>query len=168
MIQKIINMFEHFKEVAHFILLDDANEDLENKEKQLNYAIEQAIDSKIACFKSDLYLDNIIRTDTWDIICGYCDNYDGTVGWFCGEDNSLRIYALGNEGGIALICYRSKQPLADVDNRYSRLQIHTLGEDDGTYFVDSSSCYTACHGSVKEFSILIKAVLDKFVELENL
>ena len=42
-------MLEHFKDVAHYILLDDANEDLENKEERLNYAIEQAIDNKIAC-----------------------------------------------------------------------------------------------------------------------
>lgn len=167
MIQKIINMFEHFKEIAHFILLDDANKDLENKEERLNHAIEQAIDNKIACLKSDLYLDNMIRTDTWDIICGYCDNYDGTVGWFC-DDDSLRIYALGNEGGIALICYKSKQPLSGVDNRYARLQIHTLGKDESAYFIDSSSCYTACHGSIKEFSILMKAVLDKFNKLGNL
>ena len=40
MIQKIINMFEHFKEVTHFILLDDANENLEYKEERLNHAIE--------------------------------------------------------------------------------------------------------------------------------
>ena len=37
-----------------------------------------------------------------------------------------------------------------------------------TKFIGSPSCYTACHGSVKEFSILMKAVLDKFIELENL
>lgn len=167
MIQKIINMLERFKDTVHYILLDDANKDLENKEERLNHAIEQAINNKIACLKSDLYLDNIIRTDTWDIIDGHCNNYDGTVGWFC-DDDSLRIYALGNEGGIALICYKSKQPLASVNNRYARLQIHTLGEDDGSYFIGSPSCYTACHGSIKEFSILMKAVLDKFNELENL
>ena len=167
MIQKIIDMLEHFKDVAHYILLNDTNKDLENKEEQLNHAIEQAINIKIACLKSDLRIDSTIRTDTWDITNGRCDNFDGTVGWFCDYD-SLRIYALGNEGGIALICYKSKQPLSGVDNRYARLQIHTLGEDDGSYFIDSSSCYTACHGSIKEFSILMKAVLDKFNELENL
>ena len=167
MIQKIINMLDHFKDVAHYILLDDANKDLENKEERLNHAIEQAINNKIACLKSDLHLGDIIRTDTWDITNRRCHNYDGTVGWFC-DDDSLRIYALGNEGGIALICYKSKQSLAGIDNRYARLQIHTLGEDDGSYFIGSSSCYTACHGSIKEFSILMKAVLDKFNELENL
>ena len=81
MIQKIIDMLEHFKDVAHYILLDDANKDLENKEKRLDHAIEQAIDNKTACLKSDLCLDNMIRTDTWDITNGRCDNFDGTVGY---------------------------------------------------------------------------------------
>lgn len=169
MIQHIIDILKRFKDEAHYILLDETNEDLENKEEKLNHAIEYTIDNKIASLSRDIYLANMIKTDTWDIVRGDCDNYDGTVGWFYDYNNRvLRIYALGNEGGIALICYESTQPLATTDNRYARLQIHTLGEDDGYYFLASPSCYTECHGSVKEFSELMKVVLDKFNELENL
>lgn len=120
-----------------------------NQKEVFDYRKEMATKQAIS---EDLELDCIITNDMneiWNEVGGQDGMYENfPITRVYRSDNTVRIYALDSSGGIAIVI---------DENRY--FQILTLGEDDGSHFLNGRRIYEPCYVNKQSFVYLLSEAL---------
>ena len=109
--------------------------------------------------EDDMDLTDLVRGETIDIskdIDGNYVDYDGSPVFKVFRDkDEIRIYGLDGNGGIVLIEH----------GQYVR--ILTLGEDDGSYFLNGARIYESYYGGRTGFMFLLSEVLASYNNMKH-
>lgn len=111
----------------------------------------------------DMELTNLVRNETSEIINDISKDIDGNYIDYNGipvfkvfrDKDSIRVYGLDRSGGIVLI------------ERGSHVKILTLGEDDGSYFLNCDRIYESYRGGHTGFMFLLSEVLSFYNNIEH-
>ena len=112
----------------------------------------------------DMDLTGLVREETYLIMGeathdkdGNWIDYDGRPLFkvFRDKDNTLRIYGIDGAGGIVLV------------EHGNHVQILTLGEDDGSYFLNSARIYETYYGGHTGFMYLLSEVLSFYNNIKH-
>lgn len=139
----------------------DKNKDLDYKEyfEDLNrFRIEL---SSTQALEEDFLVNNIICYDMQELtneLGGQDGIYENLpITRVFRDENFIRVYALDNNGGVAIIANT-----IDKKHDINKFQIITLGEDDAFYFLHSRRIYEDYVGKKTNFVNLLSEALSMF------
>lgn len=162
MLDSYLSGIKRFKGLVHYYLLDESNKDLKDKEKKLNDLIDHHLDYA-SDIKHDLDLSNMVNADTAQIIMSlpnrdiYTWDLQKPLVRVLRDGDDIKVYGFITGGGLLLYYKKSS----------SSFQIHTLGEDDGYYFLDSRYFYEPVICGKVEIVSLLSEVLATFNSIEK-
>ena len=112
----------------------------------------------------DMDLTNLVREETYLIMGEATHDKDGNWVDYDGrplfkvfrDEDEIRIYGIDGAGGIVLI-----------QHGQHHVQIVTLGEDDGSYFLNSANIYERYYGGHTGFTFLLSEVLSYYNNIEH-
>ena len=168
MLHNYLERFKRFKSLVHYYLLDETNKNmpLDKRVEQLDNLSDNYV-TKEDELTSDINLSNMVREDISQI-----NNelpLDGIYNWelqkpvirVLRDGDDIKVYGLIPGGGI-LLYY--KKGLSSSSDSY---QIHSLGEDDGFYFLESRNFYEPIYCTKVELVSLFSEVLATFNSIEK-
>ena len=169
MISSYIARFERLKSIIEYHLFNETNKNIPLKKriKTLYDLIDKNYITKEDQLTEDINLATMVSEDICKILDGLperdiynCELQKPVVRILRDGDN-IKVYGLTVGGGLLL--YYKK---AESDS-YSSFQIHSLGEDDGFYFLESRNLYEPIYCGKTEMVALLSEVLSSFNAIEK-
>ena len=169
MISSYIARFERLKAVIEYHLFHETNKNIPLKKriKTLYDLIDKNYITKKDELTEDINLSTMVSEDISKILDElperdiYNCNLQKPVVRVLRNGNDIKIYGLLLGGGLLL--YYKKSDSGNGDS----FQIHSLGEDDGFYFLESRNLYEPIYCGKTEMVALLSEVLSSFNAIEK-
>lgn len=169
MLSSYIARFERLKSIIEYYLFHETNKNIPLKKriKMLYDLIDKNYITKEDELTEDINLSNMVSEDICTILDGlperdiYNWELQKPVVRVLRDGNNIKIYGLLLGGGLLL--YYKKSDSGNGDS----FQIHSLGEDDGFYFLESRNLYEPIYCGKIEMVNLLSEILSAFNSIEK-
>lgn len=169
MISSYIDRFKRLKDVIEYTLFHETNKNIPLKKRieSLYNVIDKNYITKEDALTEDINLANMVSADICTILDGlpgrdiYNWELQKPVVRVLRDGNDIKVYGLLLGGGL-LLYYKKSNSGND-----GSFQIHSLGEDDGFYFLESRNLYEPIYSSKTEMVTLLSEVLGTFNSIEK-
>ena len=169
MISSYIARFERLKSVIEYHLFHETNKNIPLKKriKTLYDLIDKNYITKEDELTEDINLSKMVSEDICTILDGlperdiYNWELQKPVVRVLRNGNDIKVYGLLLGGGLLL--YYKKSDSGNGDS----FQIHSLGEDDGFYFLESRNLYEPIYCNKIEMVNLLSEMLSLFNNIEK-